>query len=342
MNASSTQAACRFDSPLGPLLLRERDGRLTHLAFTASAAQQSASSDSRPVEEEPATPLLRNATGQLQEYFAGARLAFRLPLDLAGTSFRRRAWEVLRRIPYGVTWSYAQQAKLLGARRLARPVGQANANNPIAVIVPCHRVVGSSGRLTGYAAGVDRKRMLLRLEAATLEGIRFVPLQREHFSLLQRWLNAPHANGTYGEGRRWTKRDVVDKYGPLARGNTAGVAAFIVQAHNRCIGYIQRYVLARHQPTATQEQLRRLYQHIDRTAGVGLDLLIGEQDCVGRGFGPAILGQFLERQVWPRWRIAVVDPGRGDTRAICTYIKAGFSVFDPCGKNATTLMIAGP
>ncbi|MEM7495820.1 MAG: GNAT family N-acetyltransferase [Myxococcota bacterium] len=340
MNASSTQVTCRFDSPLGSLTLREQDDRLTHVLFAPSAAQQ-ALPGSRPMRE-PSTPLLRNATEQLQEYFAGSRLSFRLGLDPQGTPFRRRAWEALQRIPYGATWSYARQAQVLGAKRLARPVGQANANNPIAVIVPCHRVVGSSGRLTGYAAGMDRKRMLLQLEADTLERIHFAPLQREHFSLLQGWLNAPHANAAYGEGRRWTDRDVTDKYSPLVGECTPGVAAFVVQSRDQCIGYIQRYVLARHQPTATQEQLRRLYQHIDQATSVGLDLLIGEQAWVGKGFGSAILRQFLGRHVWPRWKTAVVDPDRSHAHAIRAYTKAGFSVFDPRGKNTTTLMIARP
>ncbi len=105
---------------------------------------------------------------QLAEYFAATRTTFDLPLDPEGTDFQKRAWKVLRDIPYGETVSYGEQARRLGDIGLARAVGAANGRNPISIIVPCHRVVGSDGSLTGFAAGLDAKRYLLTLEGAAV------------------------------------------------------------------------------------------------------------------------------------------------------------------------------
>ena len=120
--------------------------------------------------EEPVGPraLVEAAREQLAEYFAGRRREFELPLDLAGTAFQRRAWLGLLEIPYGETRTYAEQARRLGLTRSARAVGSANARNPLPIVVPCHRLVGSTGKLTGYAGGLDRKELLLRLEGAIL------------------------------------------------------------------------------------------------------------------------------------------------------------------------------
>jgi methylated-DNA-[protein]-cysteine S-methyltransferase len=105
------------------------------------------------------------AREQLTEYLAGRRREFELPLDLAaGTAFQRRAWLALLEIPYGETRTYAEQARRLGLTRSARAAGGANARNPLPIVVPCHRLVGSTGKLTGYAGGLDRKELLLRLE----------------------------------------------------------------------------------------------------------------------------------------------------------------------------------
>ena len=109
-------------------------------------------------------PLLRAAQTQLAGYFAGRRTAFDLPLDLRGTDFQRAVWEALCEFPYGETCSYGDVAAEIGRPRAARPVGQAVGANPIGVIVPCHRVIGSDGQLTGYGGGLDLKRALLRLE----------------------------------------------------------------------------------------------------------------------------------------------------------------------------------
>jgi methylated-DNA-[protein]-cysteine S-methyltransferase len=108
--------------------------------------------------------LVAAARTQLAEYLAGERRAFDLPLDLAGTEFQRRAWLALAEIPYGETRTYAEQARLLGTG--ARAVGGANARNPVPIVLPCHRLVGSDGSLTGFGGGLELKAWLLRLEGA--------------------------------------------------------------------------------------------------------------------------------------------------------------------------------
>ena len=101
---------------------------------------------------------------QLAEYFAGQRRQFDVPIELAGTPFQRRVWQELLQIPFGTTISYAQLAGRVGRPTASRAVGHANGRNPISIIVPCHRVVGANGKLTGYAGGVDKKQRLLALE----------------------------------------------------------------------------------------------------------------------------------------------------------------------------------
>jgi methylated-DNA-[protein]-cysteine S-methyltransferase len=103
---------------------------------------------------------------QLEEYFAGRRRGFDLPLDLRGTGFQKRCWQELLKIPYGETRSYADIARAIGNPLAVRAVGLANGQNPIAIIVPCHRVIGSDGSLTGYGGGLETKRWLLELEGA--------------------------------------------------------------------------------------------------------------------------------------------------------------------------------
>jgi len=114
--------------------------------------------------EEKETPLLRLAAGQLQEYFAGVRREFDLPLAPAGTAFQRSVWAALREIPWGETRSYSEIASAIGHPRACRAVGQANHRNPILILIPCHRVIGRDGSLTGYGAGIGMKRSLLELE----------------------------------------------------------------------------------------------------------------------------------------------------------------------------------
>ena len=109
--------------------------------------------------------VLAAAAAQLREYFDGSRRAFDLPLDLEGTPFQRRAWLALAEIPYGATRSYGEQARLLGMPRAARAVGAANGANPVPIVLPCHRLVGADGSLTGFGGGLDVKRWLLDFEA---------------------------------------------------------------------------------------------------------------------------------------------------------------------------------
>ena len=119
-----------------------------------------------PLAECAPAEILRAAAAQLREYFAGVRTVFDLPLDPPGTPFQKSAWEILRTIPFGQTMTYGEQARRLGGANKARAVGAANGRNPLPIIVPCHRVIGADGSLTGFAAGVERKAWLLRHEAA--------------------------------------------------------------------------------------------------------------------------------------------------------------------------------
>lgn len=109
-------------------------------------------------------PILTRTIIQLEEYFAGSRTEFELPIAAVGTVFQTQVWKALTTIPYGVTWSYQDLANAIGNPKAVRAVGLANGKNPVSVIVPCHRVIGKSGKLTGYAGGVERKAKLLDLE----------------------------------------------------------------------------------------------------------------------------------------------------------------------------------
>ncbi|MEU8353146.1 MULTISPECIES: methylated-DNA--[protein]-cysteine S-methyltransferase [unclassified Streptomyces] len=150
-----------IESPVGPLTLVAADGRLCGLYMTDQRH--------RPPEEtfgprDDAEPLFARTAEQLTAYFAGELTTFRLPLALEGTPFRRRVWAALQDIPYGETLSYGQLADRLGQPGASRAVGLANGRNPVGIVVPCHRVVGATGSLTGYGGGLDRKRQLLALE----------------------------------------------------------------------------------------------------------------------------------------------------------------------------------
>jgi methylated-DNA-[protein]-cysteine S-methyltransferase len=112
--------------------------------------------------------VLDRVESQLNEYFGGSRTTFDLPLEPSGTDFQLNVWELLRKIPYGVTTSYGELARRLGDPKASRAVGAANGANPIPIIVPCHRVVGSKGELTGFGGGIERKRWLLEHEGALI------------------------------------------------------------------------------------------------------------------------------------------------------------------------------
>ncbi len=109
-------------------------------------------------------PILTDTIEQLEEYFSGLRNEFELPLAARGTEFQNQVWQALTTIPYGETWSYQDLADAIGNPKAVRAVGMANGKNPISIVVPCHRVIGKNGKLTGYAGGVDRKQRLLALE----------------------------------------------------------------------------------------------------------------------------------------------------------------------------------
>lgn len=157
-------------TPLGPMLLGAAAGKLCLAEFAEQAPGRLEAQLQRvsrrlgvAILRDCAPPIVR-AAQQLAEYFAGARQRFDLPLQAAGTTLQREVWEALQQIPHGETRSYGQVAGAIGRPRAARPVGRAVGANPIAIVVPCHRVVGSGGALTGYGGGLPRKRRLLDLE----------------------------------------------------------------------------------------------------------------------------------------------------------------------------------
>ncbi|MET7765919.1 methylated-DNA--[protein]-cysteine S-methyltransferase [Streptomyces sp. NPDC005393] len=151
------------DSPVGPLTLVATDGALSGLYMTDQRhrpPQETFGTPGAP-DEAPFAETIR----QLDSYFAGELTDFDVPLQLTGTPFQRRVWAELRRIPYGETLSYGRLADRIGQPTASRAVGLANGKNPVGIIVPCHRVVGSTGSLTGYGGGLGRKRQLLDFES---------------------------------------------------------------------------------------------------------------------------------------------------------------------------------
>jgi methylated-DNA-[protein]-cysteine S-methyltransferase len=145
-----------YVSPLGPLTLRGGPDGLRAIEFPGR--------DGAPVPDEHAPAAFEEPVRQLEEYFAGERKAFDLPLDLHGTPFQRAVWERLLEIPYGSTTTYGELARELGRPDRARAVGAAVGRTPVPIVVPCHRVVGADGSLTGYGGGLERKSALLALE----------------------------------------------------------------------------------------------------------------------------------------------------------------------------------
>lgn len=154
-----------MDSPIGPLTIVERDGALAAVYMAQHAHAPGIETLGKPVDD-----ALPEATRQLREYFAGERTTFDLPLNPAGTEFQHQVWAALREIPYGETRTYGQLAAALGKPHASRAVGMANGRNPISIVVPCHRVVGASGKLTGFAGGVERKDYLLTFERSRTQG----------------------------------------------------------------------------------------------------------------------------------------------------------------------------
>ena len=151
---------CYLDTPIGELLLAGEEGALSMIGFPKGSMRR----EPEPhwiFNEKP----LAAACAQLNEYFAGSRKEFDLPLRLTGTEFQVSVLEALQDIPYGETTSYGEIAKRIGRPKAVRAVGAANGRNPIPIVVPCHRVIGSTGDLTGFGGGLDTKEALLRLEA---------------------------------------------------------------------------------------------------------------------------------------------------------------------------------
>ena len=151
-------------TPVGRLLLVADERALTHVSFAEGRGAMAAPEGSTL----GANAVLEQAERELAEYFAGVRRDFTVALAPAGTEFQLRVWQWLQRIPYGVTWSYGELAKRVGKPTASRAVGAANGRNPHAIIVPCHRVIGASGDLTGYGGGMERKRILLEFEGVLL------------------------------------------------------------------------------------------------------------------------------------------------------------------------------
>jgi methylated-DNA-[protein]-cysteine S-methyltransferase len=154
-----------MDSPIGDLRLVARDGVVTGIDFEPFTY-----ADGRPRgDREDADPLLVETARQLKAYFAGDLREFDLPLAPAGTAFQRRVWDALLTVPYGSTASYGQIAGKIGMTNAAsRAVGTANGQNPLPIVIGCHRIIGADGSLTGYAGGLERKRLLLDLESDSL------------------------------------------------------------------------------------------------------------------------------------------------------------------------------
>lgn len=149
-------------TPLGPIGIEEKNGALVRLLF----AKKLAGTPSAHVHAAPPTPLLQQAFAQLEEYLAGKRKNFSLPLQPEGSPFMLRVWQALLDVPYGKTASYKDIACAIGSPKAARAVGLANNKNPLAIFIPCHRVIGANGKLVGYGGGLEIKRALLAIERA--------------------------------------------------------------------------------------------------------------------------------------------------------------------------------
>jgi methylated-DNA-[protein]-cysteine S-methyltransferase len=148
-----------YQSPVGTITLQANDKGLLGAWFDIHATAPDdfgTASDSHPI--------LQQAVTEFDEYFAGKRTKFEVPTDAQGTDFQKQVWKMLKTIPFGETWSYQDLAIAIDNPKAVRAVGLANGKNPISIIVPCHRVIGKNGKLTGYAGGIDKKEKLLVLE----------------------------------------------------------------------------------------------------------------------------------------------------------------------------------
>ena len=148
-----------YDSPLGTVTLQANEQGLLGVWFETHTTKPEDLGT-----QEDSFPIFQSVKEQLERYFAGEAVQFDVPIAAKGTPFQQSVWHALTTIPYGETWSYAQLADAIGNPKAVRAVGLANGKNPVSVIVPCHRVIGKNGKLTGYAGGVERKQRLLAIE----------------------------------------------------------------------------------------------------------------------------------------------------------------------------------
>lgn len=150
-----------YESKIGLIKIEESGTAVTKLDFVSN-------DDKENIIEGSKTELLMEIVSQLDEYFDGTRKVFDLPIEPEGTEFQKKVWKSLIEIPYGETKSYGEIAKIIGNDKAARAVGMANNKNPIAIIIPCHRVIGANGKLVGYAGGLELKEKLLELEKRSI------------------------------------------------------------------------------------------------------------------------------------------------------------------------------
>lgn len=160
----------RVDSPIGLLTLAADDDGLCRIEFPPPRASMLAGPHLVESARASRSRVLQDARDQLAEYFAGTRRTFDLPLAPHGTAFQRAVWTMLARIPYGETWSYGEVARSIEKPEAVRAVGAANGRNPIPIVLPCHRVIGADGSLTGFGGGLPTKQFLLELEGALPRG----------------------------------------------------------------------------------------------------------------------------------------------------------------------------
>ena len=154
-----------INSPVGSLTLVARDAKLAAVLWEVERPNRVILD---VLEEDQTNPILCKTERQLAEYFAGERVKFELELDFAGTDFQKKVWQALLTIPFGETRSYSDIAHQIGNPKAVRAVGAANGKNPISIIAPCHRVIGMNGSLTGFAGGLETKRILLKLESINI------------------------------------------------------------------------------------------------------------------------------------------------------------------------------
>lgn len=158
MISSVLQYKACYDSPIGLIEVKASNQGITSVFFVE-----------KKTEETNKNKIIDDCLSQLDQYFAKKRKNFEIPLDITGTDFQKKVWSELLKTPFGKTFSYLDIAIALGDKNSIRAVGNANGKNPIAIIVPCHRVIGADGKLVGYAGGIERKRWLLEFEGATAD-----------------------------------------------------------------------------------------------------------------------------------------------------------------------------